>query len=245
MSAGEDYPCGGRLLLFEVTRDEGAAPGQEKWKLVKKYVRCAERWVGCPVTVLHEAIAVTASRTWLRCNSEVAVCCATLAGRESCLWTMFAPLMSGLARAASRGHVRPVTDVLSMQRAVGTGHRDCRAGGPAGRGRRQISGSARVGELVGCPQEQPRPCIAVGCFWNGNVHLVGCLVVMSCSVWQTEVRTLHPMPQDGTRLRRRAFHDAPFLTTSLKVIKSFILNADVHRGPQFLRFKVRRQNRSL
>ena len=38
--AGEDYPCGGRLLLFEVTRDEGAQPGQEKWKLVKKYVRC-------------------------------------------------------------------------------------------------------------------------------------------------------------------------------------------------------------
>ena len=44
--------------------------------------------------------------------------------------------------------------------------------------------------------------------------------------------------QEGSRLRRRAFHDAPFLTTSLKVIKSFILNADVHRGPQFLRFKV-------
>ena len=49
----------------------------------------------------------------------------------------------------------------------------------------------------------------------------------------------YPLPQEGTRLRRRAFHDAPFLTTSLKVIKSFILNADVHRGPQFLRFKVR------
>ncbi len=41
--AGEDHPCGGRLLLFEITRDEGAAPGQEKWKLVKKYVRCAAR----------------------------------------------------------------------------------------------------------------------------------------------------------------------------------------------------------
>jgi hypothetical protein len=41
-SAGEDYPCGGRLLLFEVTRENGArtgVPGQEKWKLVKKYVR--------------------------------------------------------------------------------------------------------------------------------------------------------------------------------------------------------------
>ena len=45
--AGEDYPCGGRLLLFEVARDEGAAPGQERWKLVKKYVRCAEQCVGC------------------------------------------------------------------------------------------------------------------------------------------------------------------------------------------------------
>ena len=35
------------------------------------------------------------------------------------------------------------------------------------------------------------------------------------------------------------------MTTSLKVIKSFILNADVHRGPQFLRFKVRRNSAGL
>ncbi len=28
-------------------RDEGAAPGQEKWKLVKKYVRCAGQRAGC------------------------------------------------------------------------------------------------------------------------------------------------------------------------------------------------------
>ena len=56
--------------------------------------------------------------------------------------------------------------------------------------------------------------------------------------WVLDVCSAVPA-QEGSRLRRRAFHDAPFLTTSLKVIKSFILNADVHRGPQFLRFKVR------
>ncbi len=60
----------------------------------------------------------------------------------------------------------------------------------------------------------------------------------ACSGLDSDWRSLL-LPQEGTRLRRRAFHDAPFLTTSLKVIKSFILNADVHRGPQFLRFKVR------
>ena len=37
--AGEDYPCSGRLLLFEVTKDEAAPQGQPKWKATMVYVR--------------------------------------------------------------------------------------------------------------------------------------------------------------------------------------------------------------
>ena len=71
LRAGEDYPCGGRLLLFEVTRDEGAAPGQEKWKLVKKYVRCVRRNNAqavprlCRVVLLKNAIAGATSQCCL------------------------------------------------------------------------------------------------------------------------------------------------------------------------------------
>ena len=39
---GEDSPCTGRVLLFEVRRPEGAGPDSDEWQATRRYSRCRQ-----------------------------------------------------------------------------------------------------------------------------------------------------------------------------------------------------------